>query len=621
MCSLLKSFYFPLPPSFLLYTNDNFQSLIFAIAHEAADTTGPETALTLLKLKEVLYSGSLTAASLREARRLIWKSDLIHLMVEVLRGDFSSTPGQWHTAAELARVLADVCAALKPVAKSTKKGGGPVDPHMEELVKEYFNFLLPAAADSLLVLANNIHECETSTDTQTASPSGSSSLVYLDQFSSTLDGLVWLCSTHKLCITHSLQSPYLLHLLILDNPSYSLIMLQALSRLTHAEPASLSSLPSHILQSLLDELVYKTSGSNRELAIAAAALLASFSQYHSPIMELICDRYKGLASILQRWGDRGFDTQTHDFIASLSRRAESTGKTDRLHRAAAIIQAGWRGYCTRRNLIKMHRGIRRFQQLYRQRKSVRLAKKQSEGFQQVVNLSLQTQERQKLRLKHETQLSLLEQLPASSVSKYLNEEQETAAIQLQSWWRGMRVRKKADELRELRKKERSARAIQAGMKRLLARRKGQKEANSNQECAQKSILRPPTKEERKQFQLEIIHFQETRPSQYRTDEQLAELNTQVLTSLQDFYASRPDQRQQEKQRALLLSQLESQSELLLKMPSLSQSTPETARAFRSRSRVVARMAERAHQEELRAMQLPWWKRLDTDLQEIPPLHD
>ena len=44
------------------------------------------------------------------------------------------------------------------------------------------------------------------------------------------------------------------------------------------------------------------------------------------------------------------------------------------------------------------------------------------------------------------------------------------------------------------------------------------------------------------------------------------------------------------------------------MPKLSESTKETSSHFFSESTLIQNMAERAHREELEAINLPWWKR-------------
>ena len=544
---------------------------------------------------------------------LIWQSDLIHLMVEALRGDFTSTHGQWYTAAELAKIMAEVCSALRPEAKSLDSHTTGSD-NNEELVNEYYNFLLPAAIDSLLVLANNIHECEASTDSEAPSLAlpGSPTSLYIDQFSTCVDSLVLMCTAYKPCSIHSLQSPYLLHLLIMDNLSYSLKMLEVLSKLVQIDPDSLSSLPPNILQSLLDELVYKASSSQIELVVPAVSLLAVLFYHHSHVMECISEQYKCLSGILQRWGDDKFDSESKQFIATLAQRAHVLGESKREAAAASLIQANWRGYCTRCKLRKMHRGIRRFQQLYGQKKALKDARQKQEDSQKVAALALASEERQKVRMKHETQLSLLKQLPATSVKYYLVEEQEAAAIKLQSWWRGIKTRERVGKVKERCRRERSASIIQRGVRRYLANRRGE-EAHNSQSQGYEFTMKPLTQVERDQFIQEIVQYQNTHAAQYRTDKQQADLQDEVTRSLQEFYASRLSEHKNEKQRNLLLAKLEQQSEQLLSMPSVGQLTPETARTFLTgSSRAVAKMAEKAHQEELRAMKLPWWERFEPE---------
>lgn len=67
----------------------------------------------LLRLKETLHTSRLDSKQREGAFRLIWQSDLIHVMVGVTRKD-SRLVGGWNTAAQLADLLATVCSGLKP---------------------------------------------------------------------------------------------------------------------------------------------------------------------------------------------------------------------------------------------------------------------------------------------------------------------------------------------------------------------------------------------------------------------------------------------------------------------------------------------------------------------------
>ena len=74
----------------------------------------------LLRLLPCLESRSLTAEDLSALRHKIWQLDLIHLIIEVLREDFSGKTDGWRMLTNLAVTLASVVAGLNPKEKESK---------------------------------------------------------------------------------------------------------------------------------------------------------------------------------------------------------------------------------------------------------------------------------------------------------------------------------------------------------------------------------------------------------------------------------------------------------------------------------------------------------------------
>ena len=131
---------------------------VLRVAGEVANSTrDTDVPFALLQLKTVLECQELDARGIREVKEQIWKCDLIHVIVEVLRQDFTLVQGQWGTAAQLVSILSAIFTGFNPKVQAKSDGG--VQSEVEQ-VKEYYEILVPAAVDSLLILANTLLEIE-----------------------------------------------------------------------------------------------------------------------------------------------------------------------------------------------------------------------------------------------------------------------------------------------------------------------------------------------------------------------------------------------------------------------------------------------------------------------------
>lgn len=485
------------------------------------------TAVTLLQLKDLFDTKLLSLEEQREISILIWKCDLVHIVIEILRQDFTLVHGQWYTAVVLARLLANICSLLTPnkCASSSEDRASELtsEPTGEE-VEEYYDILLPTATDSLLILANNIHEFEQDL----------SSSAYIDQLQTIMDSLLWLCSTHMLCTIRAIQSPYLLHLLVSENYIYSMSVLNTLQQLVEQHKEAIEHCNSDSVLSLLDEIVFKIGGSDKEQARTSIKLLVVFASAQTSCFETICSRYKGLSFLIQRWADISLDSSTHQFIRALLQNIALSDKNYEMNKAACIIQASWKGYCTRLKLKKMERGIKRFQQLYRQRKADKKNQMNATASQRSLILTQETMKQRSLRKHHEKQVAIIEQLPASSVSNYIAKQRKEAAVKIQSWWRGNRDREnlKKDALN----REKSAIVIQRAYRnRLLVRGK------------MKPFPEHHNKLPKKKLQMEF--------NSSHSMERAQEGKEDVGALLHWFYESRAEQREIDKKMFSLLSQV------------------------------------------------------------------
>lgn len=501
----------------------SIRSAIIQIAEDITNNGTDDHAHSLLKLRDLLRDITLDTHILHHAYSLIWKCDLIHVTVEELRKDFTCTHGQWYTSVGLARTLSTVCSALHPHIDTPTSSNNTVQYNRDEAI-EYYDMLLPAATDSLLILANNIHEFEHSVPSSAHSSIHSAPSVYLDQFEAVIDSLIRLCSAHITCVHRTIYSPYLLHLLMTDSHTYSLSILTSVQELVKLDEQVINEHSLDMIQTVLDELIYKVGGADKEIALMSLKLLALISSSSCCVIDRISNKYRGLSNILYRWSKTSMDNTMKRFVSTLLERVKVSDEEYRLYRAASIIQAGWRGCMTRRNLKKAERGIRAFQRLYRKRKIER----QRELLVRI-NSGLNSRDEEMNRLltireQHEQQITLLEQLPAPSVTKYFTEQRDRAAINIQSWWRGERDRKLTKTMRQQRVAEQSANVIQR------AYRKHLKILSTVQTPLHYSSKLPVTNpsEEKSELTNMMEWFYYSRAQERENDQKSASLYTQVI---------------------------------------------------------------------------------------------
>ena len=577
---------------------------ILRVAGEVANTTrDTDVPYALLQLRDVLECQELDGRELRSVKEQIWKCDLIHIIVEVLRQDFTLVEGRWDTAAQLVSILSSICTGFNP--KVQTKPGEETQSEVEQ-VKEYYEILLPTAVDSVLILANTLLEIESAGQVQLE---GKPSTTHLDYFQSVIDSLLWFCAGHKQCIPRILQSPYLLHILITDNLSYCEVLIPAMRKLVKSNKSSLSSVPLDVLQNILDELVYKLSGNGKRTAVLSLKLLANIVHYSPNVLEVVLSRYKGLHTVVLQFKNEGLGQDVDQFIAKLEMRVATNTEAQICNQAAVAIQAAWRGYTTRKKSKTMHKGIQKFQQLYRMKKAERLRRKEEEirmKSSQAVKQELQKHSWIKF---HEKQMALLEQLPASDVDRFMQTQKIQAATTIQSWWRSKQAQKKYNMKR---KEIECAVVLQRTVRQFLQRRK-----KSQSSAKQQPIVFPAVEgAERELLQGVVAQYRELHPVTYHTASELQHLHREVQDHLSEFYQSRSARRKADEHRTLFLSQLNRDCELLLNAPSISAASSSDVTTYSSRSASIARMAEMAHQEELKAMDLPWWKKPQLDLDEI-----
>ncbi|XP_064403841.1 IQ calmodulin-binding motif-containing protein 1-like [Halichondria panicea] len=578
--------------------------IVHDIVKQAGSCKDFELPLILVGLYPTVSSSEFSIKETQKIKQQIWLNDLLHILVEVVRQDFSVVEGAWNTAEQLAFILASVCASLHPTSSD--------DVHTD-ITTEFFDILLPTAVDSILILATNVLEASLSDARKDVKGT----------FIGTIELLLLICRSHDSLVLRALQSPYLLHMLITDNDEFVFETLIGLEVCINLDLYCLLKLPLQTLYSILDELVYKISGSNKNNARQSLNILATISSVNSNILNLILSRYDGLQTMTRKWSFGKVSEVTNVFVQQVDQMSTQGNLQVEKH-AAVVIQASWRGYSTRKKMKRVHNGIRNFQLFYRRWKAKKCsnvhsllntislnsnvcmnlrhnkkeAAKKSQMKAKELSLIKQEVTKQNRITFWETQLTQMQQISSSNISSFIEQKEVEAAVKIQSCWRTHVARKTYNHLRQNVHFSNYAIVIQRAFRRYTERKTHMAVISASRSQTFARAL----------LQKEISEYRSG--AAYSSESVIRELHENVQETLKEFYLLRPVQNRLLNQQKLVVTQLERSSTLLTSAPILTDSflVKNVTRTFSSSSAQIADMARMAHREELKTTNLPWWKR-------------
>uniref|UniRef100_A0A2K6D8Y8 IQ motif containing B1 n=1 Tax=Macaca nemestrina TaxID=9545 RepID=A0A2K6D8Y8_MACNE len=168
---------------------------ILSIAAEVAKSPEQNVPVILLKLKEIINITPLGSSELKKIKQDIYCYDLIQYCLLVLSQDCSRIQGGWTTISQLTQILSHCCVGLEP----------------GEDAEEFYNELLPSAAENFLFLGRQLQTCFINA----AKAEEKDELLHFFQI--VTDSLFWLLGGHVELIQNVLQSDHFLHLLQADN--------------------------------------------------------------------------------------------------------------------------------------------------------------------------------------------------------------------------------------------------------------------------------------------------------------------------------------------------------------------------------------------------------------------
>jgi len=545
-------------------------SEVSRIAEKVVSSEDSEAPLILLELKQIYQQ--CPRNSVKTLKLNVWHYGLVHILIELLGQNFSSVKGQWSTALQLGFILSHTLSGLHPekLKKVTNLDASQIE--------EYYDGVLPTALHSLLVLTNNVSNIRESPQA----------------FPELLKNIEKLCQSHHTLLTPLFQSPYLLHMLSSSSNGATLqVLLLFIKKMFTILDSVIPSLSLDVILNYTDELVQRiTSSSELVLTLDVFSVFLKFPD----IAESVAARYHGLTQFLS-------SLQLDSSIIDIRWMIEILGGTvdrseniqDNLNHAAVVIQSHWRGYSARKKVKVIHQGVIAFQRLYRKRKA---KSKREESQDNPTKDMKQESQHIALRMFHEKQFKIIEQLPAKDVEKFLKHMQESSAMKIQKWWRNHNQAKINKKYTKPKKKSTILTDQQPHIH--------QKE----------SVLYQIDQATRDRLQAEIAHYQSHHPVIHKSRTSLQKLHTEVQKQLQIMYLGRTLEKQQSRKRKLLLNQLEVDSALLLGAPSLEKAQTNNIARFTVSATGITHMAQLAHKEELKSLELPWWKRTNFDSEEI-----
>ncbi|XP_063081139.1 IQ calmodulin-binding motif-containing protein 1 isoform X2 [Cavia porcellus] len=517
-------------------------SRILSLAAEVAKSPEQNVPVILLKLQEIINSTPLGSSELKKIKQDIYCYDLIQYCLLVLRQDCSRIQGGWTTISQLTQIISHCCVGLEP----------------GEDAEEFYKEILPSAAENFLVLGKKLQACFINT------AKGEEKDELLHFFQIVTDSFLWLLGGHVQLIQNVLQSDHFLHLLQTDNVQIGSAVMTLLQNILQINSGDLLRIEGNILHSILDEVISKFLLSPSPfIRSTAVKLLLLIARSHQDILVALrlSTRYKGFRNQLIAQGIRTeFSQEFEQLIGLLNPKIYQEVEEQKLHQAACLIQAYWKGFQTRKRLKKLPSAVIALQRSFRSKRTKALLKLNRQKEEKNLRLQLQLERQRAMRHSRELRLSMLEIVHPGQVEKYNQKLEEKSALIIQKHWRGYRQRKKFHQQRPCLTEHKAAVILQ-------------------------------------------------RASSQMSDEASRELHAQAQERLQHYFMSRALEEKAQQHREALMAQISTNIEQLMKAPSLKEAEGKEPELFLSRSRPVAAKAKQAHLITLKHTQAPWWKKL------------
>ena len=395
-----------------------------------------------------------------------------------------------------------------------------------------------------------------------------------------------------------LTSDSLLHLIVKDDGFVTNPTLSCLFSILKISVKKLHTLKSSFVYNILDELILKLGQKDKEIALKSVqsihVLVINCSQLKP---DKLTKRYKGVSPVLNKWFGNEFDEILKEILLKLD---PSIIFEDKRHRSARVIQSYWRGYHERNRVVKLRRVVTCMQSRVRFKKWTREFHRRCEKAKLLKKFLLSDRIRDESINKQIEIFNIIENLPASEVKSYFEQQQHFAALSIQNWWRGIKSKQILCELRKERLIEDSAICIQNAFRKHLLRKIPKPSYKPVEITAEMKI------EIDNEIKLWIEKRRSRRvPSEEELDRSHKEVDELIAKDRSRYAITQQKLQECEK----VMKNIERMTNLLLNAPSLSEVTREHLEVYtvpKSQSDIRVKGRE-AHERELRRLKAPWWK--------------
>lgn len=368
------------------------------------------------------------------------------------------------------------------------------------------------------------------------------------------------------------------------------------------------------LHSILDEILFKLlSTPSPVIRSTATKLLLLMAESHQEILILLrlsaC--YKGLRSLLNKQAPgTEFSQELRQLFGLISPKGYQELQEQKLHQAACLIQAYWKGFQTRKRLKSLPSAVITLQRRFRFKRAKMLLKLNRQKEEEARRLQLHLQKQRAMRISRELRLSMLEIVHPSQVEKHNREIEEKSALIIQKHWRGYRERKTFHQQKQSLMEYKAAVILQRAILKFLAKRRRKKKLFLWQGLPELTDAR------RVELKQQVDDYIRRHPASQMSDITSRELHSQAQERLQHYFMGRTLEERAQLHRQALMAQISTNIEQLMKAPSLKEANGKEPELFLSRSRPVAAKAKQAHLTTLKHVQAPWWKKLGEEVDDI-----
>ncbi|XP_069080376.1 IQ calmodulin-binding motif-containing protein 1 isoform X2 [Pleurodeles waltl] len=575
---------------------ENVDRRILSLAAEVAESSNDNVPVLLLKLKEILKSVPPVSKESKKLKEDIYRYDLIQYCSMVLKQDYSRVAGGWSSAANLSNILSNCCVGMDPA----------------ENPEEFYSSVLPSAVDNLLFLGRRLQArfVRAMKDEEKSE--------FLKCFRTVTDSLCWLFGGHVQLTEHVLKNEHFLQLLMTDDVETGTTVIAVLQNTVRANSSVLHQVDVQIIHPILDELIYKLSSStNPVTGNAATKALLLMVESHQPIVQILDMRYKGLRTLLSRqWTGRGFGRELGKLLDILRFGSYQQAEMQKLHHAACLIQAAWKGFRVRKRLRNLPKAVTSLQRSFRAKREQEVIILQQRKEEENLRQQLLIHRRRTMRQFNERQLTMLEIVHAGQMDKHLQEMQEKSALLVQRHWRGYRERRNFHNQKHVLKQYKAAVTIQRAVLRFLEKRRRIREAY----LPWKGPKEIPDAQ-RIELQQKIDNYLKLHPVSHLSEERSKELHLRAQETLGQYLLKRKLEQKSANRRDALVAQINTDIQMLYNAPGLKESTEKDLDIYTSRSIPVATKAKQCHNLMLKYTRWPWWKKLGDEFMDDEAVDD